>query len=56
MINSIYFETERMIVRAWQPEDITGLYKEGNWGLPVAFFVLDFTLLLIKMCLKSHFY
>ncbi len=27
MSNSIYFETERMIVRAWQPEDITGLYK-----------------------------
>jgi len=27
MINSFYFETERMIVRAWQPEDITGLYK-----------------------------
>ena len=27
MINSIYFETERMIVRTWQPDDITGLYK-----------------------------
>ena len=27
MTNSIYFETKRLIVRAWQPEDIAGLYK-----------------------------